>query len=633
MRTKLLCIIMLTFTALIFGANQYAARNASQAEDCETCKCRVEITVQNPAQKQAPSCSVVFKGNTKRLSSFVRGEDLTGVEKLGLGEDFSSCDFVLFCDIGSEAKLTCQNDSPAQLRWSYLGPILGEETADIWSQLRCAVYCERREDDDKTMRINCAHWERPQLEKPTPKQPVKAAPKEPIKKSRPGMLWSMLFGLSWQRTPIISSFVPATYSPESADEKKPDGIISDSTRWRLLDGDGGIDQGMLMVTKGQAEVRSFCTGDAIRLAGPNVLSLPTCQPDVSGRWQGAYAKRLAKGAREAVTVSLNLRKESGSLRGELTTPDGTFNIVKASQDGSNINLQAERTVAGTPVKISLNGNLTKGVIVFGGSVTGFVRRVYIADSALPIAILNQPYSFTLTAFAPEGQALTFRLATPAITQSEQITWNRYATDSRGRNGERFTYGCPPANPAISSVVYGTDVYTDDSSICTAAVHSGLITRQAGGVVTIQIKPDAGTYTASTRNGVSSKSYGAYKGSYVFVKGAERGRLPQGLSFDTQSGAFSGTPTELGSFDISVVADDGAGNVFEQPLTLTVKKLVVTNRLLPDGFVGQPYAATLKVAGGQPPYRFSGSMPKGLKLDPITGELSGKPSSPGSLVSR
>jgi hypothetical protein len=156
------------------------------------------------------------------------------------------------------------------------------------------------------------------------------------------------------------------------------------------------------------------------------------------------------------------------------------------------------------------------------------------------------------------------------------------------------------------------------------------------VVTIQIKPDAGSYTPSTRNGVSSKSYGAWRGSFVFVSGesngGERGRLPKGLSFDSRSGTFSGTPTELGSFDISVVADDGAGNVFEQPLTLTVKKLVVTNRLLPDGFVGQPYAATLKVAGGQPPYRFSGSMPKGLQLDPITGEVSGKPSSPISYAS-
>ena len=55
---------------------------------------------------------------------------------------------------------------------------------------------------------------------------------------------------------------------------------------------------------------------------------------------------------------------------------------------------------------------------------------------------------------------------------------------------------------------------------------------------------------------------------------------------------------------------------------------MSNSLLPDGFVGQPYAATLKVAGGQAPYRFSGSPPNGLHLDPITGEPSGRPSSPG-----
>jgi hypothetical protein len=460
----------------------------------------------------------------------------------------------------------------------------------------------------------------------------------------------MLFGSSWQGSSIVSAFLPIKYSEEATDDKEAKEIITGPTRWRLIEGEAGIDHGMLMVAKGgEAEARSFCTGDSFRLVGPNVISLPTCQPDVSGRWQGAYARPLAKGVREAVNVSLNLRKESGFLRGELTTPDGTFNIVEGSQydaqyGGSRINLQAERTVAGTKETIKLNGSLNKGDIVFGGSeqapdgkvtsgLTGFFRRLYIADSALPIGILNQAYSYTLTADSPYSDSTTFRLASPAIIQPEQITWNTYAKDLRGRNGERFTYGCPPANPSINPVVYGTDVYTDDSPICTAAVHAGLITRQAGGVVTIQIKPDAGSYTASTRNGVSSRSYGAYKGSYVFVtresNGGERGRLPKGLSFDSQSGTFSGTPTELGSFEISVVADDGAGNVFEQPLTLTVKKLVVTNRLLPDGFVGQPYAATLKVAGGQPPYRFSGSMPKGLQLDPITGEVSGKPSSPGS----
>jgi hypothetical protein len=551
---------------------------------------------------------------------------------------------VLFCDKNASADLACETELKSGL--PFVGPIIGKRTTSIWSQQKCSVFCERR-GDRKAVRIGCDHWERPAPTEPKP--PVK---KPPVKKSGPGTLLSMFLGSSWQGSAIVSSFVPAEYNPDSADEKEPDEIISDSARWRLLEGEAGIEQGMLMVATGEAEARSFCTGDTIRLVGPNVLSLPTCQTDVSGRWQGAYARPLSKGTREAVTVSLNLRKESGSLRGELITSDGTFNIVEGSKydaqyGGSRINLQAERTVAGTKETIKLNGSLTKGEIVFGGNeqlaggawtygLSGFVRRLYIADNALPPAILNQPYSSTLMASSPGDQAITFRLATPAIIQPAQITWNTNAKDLRGRNGERFTYGCPPANPSINPVVYGTDIYTDDSSICTAAVHAGLITRQAGSVVTIQIRPDAGSYTASTRNGVSSKSYGAYKGSYSFVRvesnSGERGRLPKGLSFDSRSGTFSGTPTELGSFDISVVADDGAGNVFEQPLTITVNKLVVTNRLLPDGFVGQPYAATLKVAGGQAPYRFSGSPPKGLQLDPITGEVSGKPSSPVSYAS-
>jgi hypothetical protein len=624
MKTKLLCITMLIFTVLIFGANHYAARNELSDDLCTPCFCQVTlVTVKDPKAKDEPSCSVVFStqyANGKTTT----GQQLYSHERGQPYYDLSGCNPVLFCDKNAEVQLKCTS--------GYGKPLLRER--EVLPGERCLIKCEERggvsvagfelSAPGKYVNINCDVWERPA---PTP------APKPPSRKR--GLQWqesSVLpgfFGETMQTASVISRLLPAKHIYEPADERGANGTITGSTLWWLLDGEAGIDHGMLMVATGEAEARSFCTGDTIRLVGPNVLSLPTCQPDVSGRWEGNYARRLSNGTREAVTINLNLRKESGSLRGELTTPDGTFNIVKASQDGSDIRLEAERTVAGTQAKIYLNGRVTKGVIVFSGSFTGFVRRLYIADSALPLAVLNQPYSFSLTAFGPEGQRMTFRLATPAITPPEQITWNKDAKDLRGRNGERFTYGCP-ARPPTNPSVYGTDVYTDDSPICNAAVHSGLISPQAGGVVTIQIKPDAGSYTASARNGVSSKSYGAWKGSYVFVKGesngGERGRLPKGISFDSRSGTFLGTPTELGSFDISVVADDGAGNVFEQPLTFTVKKLVVTNGLLPDGFVGQPYAATLKAAGGQPPYRFSGSPPKGLQLDPITGEVSGTPSS-------
>jgi hypothetical protein len=52
-------------------------------------------------------------------------------------------------------------------------------------------------------------------------------------------------------------------------------------------------------------------------------------------------------------------------------------------------------------------------------------------------------------------------------------------------------------------------------VCTAAVHRGLVTFAGGGLVTIVIRPPADSYLGSTRNGVTTQSYGSWEGSYEF----------------------------------------------------------------------------------------------------------------------
>lgn len=99
--------------------------------------------------------------------------------------------------------------------------------------------------------------------------------------------------------------------------------------------------------------------------------------------------------------------------------------------------------------------------------------------------------------------------------SNQIGWDASVTSLRGRNGQRFSYTCP--RDGRPGRLWGTDLYTDDSSVCTAAVHAGLISLENGGEVTIEIRPGAATYAASTRRGVTSTGYGAWSGSYVFVR--------------------------------------------------------------------------------------------------------------------
>lgn len=95
-----------------------------------------------------------------------------------------------------------------------------------------------------------------------------------------------------------------------------------------------------------------------------------------------------------------------------------------------------------------------------------------------------------------------------------INWATQAVSLRGRNGERFAYTCPPGG-ILSGPVWGTGLYTDDSSVCAAAVHAGLITPEQGGEINVEIRPGAGSYHGSTRNGVSTRAYGRWLGSFAF----------------------------------------------------------------------------------------------------------------------
>jgi len=100
-----------------------------------------------------------------------------------------------------------------------------------------------------------------------------------------------------------------------------------------------------------------------------------------------------------------------------------------------------------------------------------------------------------------------------------ISWNKNAMNDgvlRGQNRRRFTFVCP-ANGTTTRIVWGTDVYADDSPFCMAAVHAGVITTARGGTITIEIRPGQNRYDGSTKNGVSTKGYGNWPGSFAVIK--------------------------------------------------------------------------------------------------------------------
>ena len=63
-------------------------------------------------------------------------------------------------------------------------------------------------------------------------------------------------------------------------------------------------------------------------------------------------------------------------------------------------------------------------------------------------------------------------------------------------------------------VWGTDYYTDDSSLCRAAVHAGAIGAN-GGTIRARAMPGRDYYTGSRRNGIASEDYGSWSRTIVF----------------------------------------------------------------------------------------------------------------------
>ncbi len=101
--------------------------------------------------------------------------------------------------------------------------------------------------------------------------------------------------------------------------------------------------------------------------------------------------------------------------------------------------------------------------------------------------------------------------------ARQISWSDTAVGLGFEQVGAVVFLTCPAGGSVAATIWGTDVYTNDSAICVAAVHAGKITAAAGGRVVIRVEAGEASYTGSARNGVASADYGGWGGSFVFLK--------------------------------------------------------------------------------------------------------------------
>ena len=114
---------------------------------------------------------------------------------------------------------------------------------------------------------------------------------------------------------------------------------------------------------------------------------------------------------------------------------------------------------------------------------------------------------------------------PANAQSSnrrlpEIGWSsrlsRMGIDKVKNVGKTYDFYCQSATEdLIHAPIWGTNVYTSNSGICTTAVHSGMISEE-GGFITIELLPGQEFYTGSTKNKIESKDHISTSLSYTFV---------------------------------------------------------------------------------------------------------------------
>ncbi len=165
-----------------------------------------------------------------------------------------------------------------------------------------------------------------------------------------------------------------------------------------------------------------------------------------------------------------------------------------------------------------------GLLIFGaiGLVSAYlVYNYFTSDKKSTTQKLN------IENTSPSPKVSSTPKATPtAKTESTQkkeetsettdeitpILWTTSTTQFKGDDGQIYKFECPPNG--VAGTIWGSDIYTGDSSICTAAVHAGLFTLEDGGIVTVEYRPGRKTYGSTERNGITSYTYGEYERSFV-----------------------------------------------------------------------------------------------------------------------
>lgn len=292
----------------------------------------------------------------------------------------------------------------------------------------------------------------------------------------------------------------------------------------------------------------------------------------------------------------------------------TYTTLSALPTG--VTLAANGTLSGTPTQsgsfpVTVTATDTNGCT---GTSVGYVLTV-----GCPTITVTNPAVTTGTAGTPFSQTFTQSGGQLPVT---------FSTASALPGLSLSSAGALSGTPTVSGT-FPVTVKATDTKGCTG---TGTVYNLVISCPTIIVSP------SSLANGTAGATYTPVTFNQTSGVGAigwtETGTLPAGMGFDASTATLSGTPTQTGSFPVTVTATDANSCTGSQSLTLVIAcpAIGLAPSNLPGGTVGTSYTQGVTASSGIAPYTYevtSGALPTGLTLS-SGGLLAGSPRVPGTF---
>jgi hypothetical protein len=121
---------------------------------------------------------------------------------------------------------------------------------------------------------------------------------------------------------------------------------------------------------------------------------------------------------------------------------------------------------------------------------------------------------TMRFVGADGQPITADTVAAAAATGNPMMAPPTLQGVQANTGQTLVFKVTGSN---EGTVWGTDVYTDDSSIGAAAVHAGILRPGETGTIMVTVQNGYQSYAPSSRNGIDSASYGEWGRSFTMIR--------------------------------------------------------------------------------------------------------------------